>query len=255
MDYTRAKNIFLSWIGKDVKPLQRAKSSQHRVPIYEYSNRSIQMHGQIHAEKEEDLSEEIVLEKLTGSRTQSATRIQAEADRLKKIEQERETARARAKSAAPGVADVTEIKTMLGDRVEPVNAALQTLAKRDTTHWLALGYKQDSNEDSDVHILGHGTGGLSEAHPLFKEDEVVYAFVGIHEDGQADGYNTLKYILVTSVGPKCKPLHKARSSQHRVALYAHAAKFIQLAGEMQAVSADEITADALRNKLTGAGKA
>jgi hypothetical protein len=254
VDYTRPKNVFLSWIGKDVKPLQRAKTSQHRVPIYEYANRSIQMHAQIHAEKDTDLSEEIILEKLTGSRTQSQPRIQAEADRLKKVEQEKEATRARAKSVAPASTEVTEIKTMLGDRVDAVNTALQTLAKRDATHWLALGYKQDDS-DSSVHILGQGTGGLDECHSLFKEDEVVYIFIGIHEEGQAEGYNTLKYILVTSVGAKCKPLHKARSSQHRVALYAHAAKYIQLAGEMPAVSADEITLAALRNKLTGAGKA
>lgn len=41
------------------------------------------------------------------------------------------------------------------------------------------------------------------------------------EDGGSE-YKTTKYVFISWVGPKVKPLVKARSSQVRVALYKHA---------------------------------
>jgi hypothetical protein len=48
-----------------------------------------------------------------------------------------------------------------------------------------------------------------------------------------------------------KPLAKARASQIRVLLYQYAKSFLQLAGEVQATTKDDLTERALASKLTG----
>lgn len=57
--------------------------------------------------------------------------------------------------------------------------------------------------------------------------------------------------FVTWVGDNTKPTHKARSSQHRVKLYALAKQHLQLAGEIQILSADELNEKSLAQKLSG----
>jgi len=80
---------------------------------------------------------------------------------------------------------------------------------------------------------------------------VIYAIIGVREPEKTEGYATLKFVFVTYVGAQVKPLHKARSSQHRVALYNHAKKFVQLAAELQALSKEEVTEEALQAKIVG----
>ncbi len=73
-------------------------------------------------------------------------------------------------------------------------------------------------------MIGSGTGGYSELEGLLKDEEIVYGVLGVvvnDEDGGSD-YSTTKYIFISWVGPKVKPLTKARSSQVRVGLYKHA---------------------------------
>jgi len=136
---TRQKNAFLSWVGPSVKPLQKARSSQHRVPVYDYCLKALQLHCQIHAEKEEDLSEELIAEKLTGSRRQDQDKIKKETDRLKEKEA---TSRKGANVAAISPTDVAEIAVILKGVEESVNATLKSL--RDDSNpinFIALGYE------------------------------------------------------------------------------------------------------------------
>lgn len=66
-------------------------------------------------------------------------------------------------------------------------------------------------------FLSKGNGGLDEIDHLLTPDSVVYIIFGhVAEDAE---YSVIKFIFITWVGPKVKPMHKARSSQHRVSLY------------------------------------
>jgi len=112
-----------------------------------------------------------------------------------------------------------------------------------------LLFQSESSEN--VKLLGSGEGGLAEARKFFTEDQVTYAIVGIREPEKTEGYATLKFVFVTYIGSQVKPLHKARSSQHRVALYNHAKKFLQLAAELQALHIDDVSDEALQAKIVG----
>jgi len=68
-----------------------------------------------------------------------------------------------------------------------------------------------------VNVLDKGEGEFDALYAKLKDDEVVYATLGLNVIDE--GVLHLKYIFITWVGSSVKPLHKARSSQHRVLIY------------------------------------
>lgn len=259
VDYTRSKNIFISWCGPEVKPLAKARSSQQRVPIYEYCLKVLPMHGQIHAEKASDLNENEVLEKFSGSRTQVAEKIEKEAARLKEMEA--------AKNSSNGTAEPTEnakvdISTFFKqtDEVTPLLKQMYA-ATAGSINWIALGYKPD--DETTVVLVESGTSGIDGFKQLLKDNEVMYIVTAVKEDNrdashQADdhatleSYATTKFVQVNWVGKDVKPLQRARSSQHRVALATQlVGPALQLSAELPATQLDDITEITLRDKITG----
>lgn len=260
VDYTRAKNIFISWCGPEVKPLAKARSSQQRVPIYDYCLKVLPMHGQIHAEKSDDLHEDEILDKFSGSRTQVADKINKEAARIKEVEAAKE--RERAASSADGVAAdgvKVDITTFFKQNDEVVPLLKQMYAGQ--LAWIALGYKPE--DETTVVFLQSGKGGLDEFKSLLKDNEVFYVISAVKEDnrdashkqddhGVLESYATTKFVQVNWVGKDVKPLHKARSSQHRVALATQlVGPQLQLSAELPAIHLEDITEITLRDKITG----
>lgn len=260
VDYTRAKNIFISWCGPEVKPLAKARSSQQRVPIYEYCLKTLPLHGQIHAEKSEDLDEDSVLEKFSGSRTQVADKINKEAARLKEIDAAKERERAAASAeGVPADGAKVDISTFFKQNDQVVPLLKQMYASEVT--WIALGYKPE--DETTVVLLGSGKGGIEEFKALLNDAEVLYVITAVKEDNRdADhkeehaatlgSYATTKFVQVNWVGTNVKPLQRARSSQHRVALATQlVGPHLQLSAELPAHQLDEITEITLRDKITG----
>jgi hypothetical protein len=251
VDYTRKKNVFLSWVGEGVKPLAKARASQHLPHIVDAVGRVVQLHAQVYAEKEEELSEDTIMEKLTGSRKQDASKIQKEADRIKQREAAEARVIATAKSSSAPVT-VTEIKTIFprSEVLEQFETSLKELRDdANPANWVALAYEGNNGEADTLFVLGKGEGGLTEASTHFKDDTVIYAIIGVKDEDYA---KVLRYIFVTFVGPQVKPIRRALSSQHRVAVYAHSNNFLQLAGEIGALTRDDVaTEQQLRDKLAG----
>jgi hypothetical protein len=141
------------------------------------------------------------------------------------------------------------------------------------TNWVLFGH-----EGKSLKVLGSGSGGYAELEGFFQDEEIVYGVLGLEvadEDGGSE-YKTTKYIFISWVGPKVKPLTKARSSQVRVALYKHAKvllttrtaphatrhapsltppfyqntqNHLQLAAEIQALERSEISEELIKQKL------
>lgn len=100
-------------------------------------------------------------------------------------------------------------------------------------------------------VIGSGSGGYGELEHFFTDDEIVYGVLGLEvadEDGGSE-YKTTKYVFISWVGPKVKPMTKARSSQVRVAIYKYAKNFLQLAAEIQALERSEISENIIKQKL------
>lgn len=244
VDYTRSKNVFISWTGPNVKPLAKARSSQQRVTIYNNALKLIALHGQLHAEKKEDLSEDDVMEKFTGSRTQNEGKIRQEAERLKSLE----TSSSSSSSQKSETVHV-DISTFFKQEEEVGKILTDMRNDNSKVSWLALKL-----ENHDVVLLGSGEGGVDEFKTKLEDNSIVFAVVAQKEDEKltSEGYATKKFVQVNWVGKDCKPLDKAASSQLRVPLNSKLFnKYLQLSAELQALTIDDINEDSLRDKITG----
>jgi hypothetical protein len=253
--YTTSKYLFISYVGPDVKPLFKARSSQHRLPLYQYALKAIPLHGQIHVEHADELTEHALVEKITGARTQDETKISAEATRLKLKKSEQQKSSTPKKEPTPSTTEPSSLALVFRDEesvVRALKAVRETATDAQTKNWVAFGYDGDGD---DIIVLGTGTDGLTSLEKLFTPDAVVYAVLAVYDDeSEAEGYATLKYIFISWVGPDVKPTRKALSSQHRVLLYNYAKKYLQLAGELQALAHEEISESILKAKLKGVRK-
>ena len=82
----------------------------------------------------------------------------------------------------------------------------------------------------------------------FDDTKVSYVLLGINLEDEGD-YTQTKLVLVTWVGVKVDPLHKARSSQARVLLYDFIKTMVTLAGEFQALERSEISLKKICDKI------
>lgn len=244
VDYTRSKNIFISWTGPNVKPLAKARSSQQRVTLYNNTLKLIALHGQLHAEKKEDLSEDDIMEKFTGARTQNESKIKQEAERLKSLESST-SSQPQQKSEEVNV----DISTFFKQE-EEVGKILSGMRENDSQiNWVSLRL-----ENQKVVLFGSGDGGVEEFKSKLDDSSIIFAVVSLREDEKltSEGYATKKFIQVNWVGKDCKPLEKAASSQLRVPLNTKLFnKYLQLSAELQALTKDDISEDSLRDKITG----
>lgn len=243
VDYTRTKNMFISWTGPDVKPLAKARSSQHRVPIYEYALKIIALHGQLHYEKKSDLSDDEIIEKFSGARTQRESVIQQEAERLKSISTETKS------KTVESETNIVDISTFFKEEDKVAELLKEMRLVGSDTTWIALKL-----QGNDVIFVGSGTGGVDELKSQFSDDSVHFAVACVREDEKltSEGYATKKFVQVNWVGKEVKPMDKAKSSQLRVPLNTFLFnKYLQLAAEFQALTLDDVTEESLRDKVTG----
>ncbi|KAL9652257.1 hypothetical protein ABK040_011917 [Willaertia magna] len=118
--------------------------------------------------------------------------------------------------------------------------------------------QSDSNPLSWVMITYHsakvlkcedsGNGDLEEFKPKLQEDKVYYILYKqfLEQLGGAP-----KIVLIAYVGQNVKPVVKANSTPHRIALFKYCAKFVTLNSEFQASHVDDIDSEAIYGKVTG----
>jgi len=233
-DYTSKKYVFLTWVGPNVKPLFKARSSQHRNQLYKFVNKTLQLGGEYSAVTREDLSEELLKEKLTGAKKQDEAKI-AKAVPTKASE------KPAPKSAAPA----EEPKLPITNEAEAVESLIAV--RKQELNWLHFGYtggKLDS-----IALINKGTGNFKELFGLLEPEAVSYFIIG--QETKEGEYSVRKFVFLAWVGPQVKPLLKARSSQHRIMIYNFCNTHVSLSGELQILNKEELTEDLLLYKLTG----
>lgn len=135
-----------------------------------------------------------------------------------------------------------------------VKEALSRLSAGTST-WLMLGNKDASNKNS-IDLLSEGKGDIEDIRGLLEDDAISFFVLAktcpdedMSTSKEASNYNVVRNIFLAWVGPKVKPMLKARSSQHRAALYMRLKPMIQLHGELQLAEKAELTDDAVYDKL------
>jgi len=233
-EYATTKFLFICWVGPAVKPLQRARSSQHRVSLYNFVNKYVSLAGEVSAQTKEELTEKKLIEKLSSSR------------------QEAEDSKALANAPTT---KATAAKGKEEFKLHNEEEALENIkAVRDdsnTKNWVVFGNSEAAKDA--LSVLGSGSGGLSELRKYFKDSEIVYALLSVvlEEKESGEDYKTTKYVFISWVGPDSKPLVKARSSQIRLALYNFLKKSVAVSAEIQALGEHDISDEIIFQKIAG----
>jgi len=226
-EYSLIKFILVTWVGPSVKPMVKARSSQHRVPLYKYVNTFVPLSGEFQALSKDEVSNDSLLQKLVGSRATTGGSSDPKASASKK-----------------GATGNHEFRFA---EEETVKKSLQDIRNdASKTNWAVFGY-QDTDE---LKVIQTGEGDVTAVDRLLSDDSINYVAIGVQiKEGD---YSVVKYILITWVGKDVKPMVKARSSQHRNPLYKYVNTHCQLGGEIQILSRDDLTNQALVEKLLGA---
>jgi len=142
---------------------------------------------------------------------------------------------------------VAEFKVNFTDEND-AKAALEDLRLDSTpTNWISFGYK-DTNYG--IGVTAKGSSGLSEYVNQLKDDEPNFAILRFSVKEGDNKYSVVKNILIAWLGKNVKPTTKAKSSQDKVLLYNYSNKFLGLHGEFQADRKEDITEEALTEKLS-----
>jgi len=250
-EYTQTKNILVTWVGPGVTPLKKALSSQHRVFLYQYFKRHIQLHGELQALQRAEVSEQLIIEKLTLSKARNedflvSSRLKDEEKKRKREEQTR--LKSGGASSYSFVATSEDAPPFAESSMAAADAAFKDVGDDTTANNLAVFVYAANKKDLTVAEVLHGT--IEDVKRHFDATNIAYALYGmVFADGE---YSVEKHVLVTWVGQKVKPLQKARSTQHRAALYKHINKVVPLVGEFHVLEGlDSVSEDLIRKKLEG----
>ena len=229
-DYVTLKHILVTWIGPKCTPRLRAKSSQHRVMLYNAIRAIIQkMDGEMQMLSREEVSIENIHEKVLGTRYVS------------------DESGTESSAAAKGKSRTGEMEEFSVRDQESLFVLLDQ-CRSDELNWIQFGYEKGQGQ-GEVQVVGSGSGGFAEVNDSVEDDQVQYILLGLHYEDEGD-YTQVKWCLLTWVGKDVPPYHKARSSQHRVLLYNLINSRLQLAGEYQALSRADFTQRQVVDKLT-----
>eukprot|EP01100_Stratorugosa_tubuloviscum_P014705 TRINITY_DN800_c0_g2_i1.p1 TRINITY_DN800_c0_g2~~TRINITY_DN800_c0_g2_i1.p1 ORF type:complete len:654 (+),score=357.56 TRINITY_DN800_c0_g2_i1:152-2113(+) len=242
-DYSTLKFILINWVGSKVKPMVRARSSQHRVSLYNWSNKYLQLAGELQAHNREDVTIAKLLEKLTGSK------VAGESDTSAKVATNRvgRTSVATTTTTTTSSGNANELSFVQEDAVK---ASLLEIAPTTAKNcWILFGHA-DRNV---LELIGKGSNGLDSFKQLLNDDKIMYGIISVLADADSceGDYSHLKKIFIAWVGPNVKPMEKARSSQVRVELYKYCKAAVVLHGELQILNASELTQQLLLEKVTG----
>jgi hypothetical protein len=205
-EYRTIKFIFVTWVGPHVKPVPRAQSSQHRIQLYDYIKQYLPLGGELQALSRDEISEEILRAKLSGSKEQK--------------EEEHRVVSMRPKPTRSDLTNkATEFQSVKSEAVsvsfvnqdEAITALKNLRDPYSHINWVVFGYHDDI-KDQNLVVLGTGAGTLEAASTYFTDTNVAYVVIGITFH-QQDDYAQLKYVLLSWVGPKAKPVLNTQYKQ------------------------------------------
>lgn len=112
--------------------------------------------------------------------------------------------------------------------------------------WVMISYK----DSKTLQLEDKGTGTAESFKSKLTDDKVFYILYKqfLEELGGAP-----KAILIAWVGQDVKPMAKASTTPHRIALFKYCVRHVSLSSEYQPISIDELDNDSIFGKVSGGG--
>jgi len=226
-EYNPIKNALLTWIGPKVPAgLGKARASGHKEQLLDEIKAAVAISAQFVTDK----LDEMTLDNIS----QAITRIRAVYEKAGTVSGERQEM-----SRSDGKIGTKASQLVIADE-EKAKAGLKSVheGKND---WAILSYIKDKKDH--VELVATGTGGADTLREQFPEDRIFFSILRIQSaEGQGILASTVqKIVLLTMIGPKVKPLEKARSSGQRQAVSDFILSVIPFHGHFQPSDKEELS--------------
>jgi len=197
--HTTIKFVFIMWVGEKVKFFQKAQITPHKGEIQAFVG---QYHSDVYAEKPDEVTEDIIMTKVTDA-SGSGTRVLAsEGQRSAPI----------AKATAGNETRVSSTKGQ--DFAFEDEAAMKdalAAVRSGNNDWVVFEFRDGS---STLGLVGSGNGGIDELVPHLRPDSISYGLVRVED--VIDDHKTIKFVLIAWVGDQVPGVRKAKLTTSKV---------------------------------------
>jgi len=226
------KFVFIIWCGEKVPFVQKGKMTTHKGSI---STLMGQYHNDINASNLNELSEEIVMNKV---RDASGTAVHVKAannptPQISSVVHTPTTPAATANPTSPSVGSfrgsgtnssnlpragnspkqpgVPQAATVVQFDEEPIRQAIREVRDdKSAVDWMLMGYEGNTNK---VTLVGSGDQGLDQLITHLGDDKILYGLYRTTDT--VDNTVAVKFVLILWVGEKVPIIRKARITTHK----------------------------------------
>lgn len=247
------KVIVITWVGENVDHWGKAKSSGHRVNLYEFAKGYVSVGGEFQPLRMEDLTDNNLIAKITGSRGEA----EMDEEYLKSLEEDARQRWEASRQIGPK-ANLTDLDQYTGQFVpiefsgrDEFRAALELMDQRGSDIDFIKLSMQGKNL-RDIVVEETGNGALSEdwcAEHLDTTRTLLFVFAITTSEA---GYGVArKYALVQWVGNDVKHRVKAKANEMRQSLFEFVNSILPMAAELHGSLSEHVTRETVLAKIMG----
>jgi len=221
------KFVFIVWCGEKVPFVKKAQITTHKGSVSKLFG---QYHNDIHASALDEISESIIMGKVSDASgtahhvkdtTASSPATIHHASPSQPTQQHQthptqqplkkeSTGAATKKEAAGAAPKATSSMVAFADEDSLRTAIKAVRADNDPTDWMLMGYEGSSNT---LKLVATGNGDLDELITHLKDDQILY---GLYRTTDTiDNTVAIKFVLIVWVGEKVPIIRKARITTHK----------------------------------------
>ncbi|XP_022107952.1 uncharacterized protein LOC110988584 isoform X2 [Acanthaster planci] len=212
---TTVKFVYVHWIGVDVPLIKKARFGV----VHESVCKHLQpCHLTLETDSTTDITKETMLQKLeetagTISKVMEMSDIEGRQERGFTQTQSQNSSKIPGKSStATRIAEVSREGASVTFSPEVSDAIDDLRSDNSPTNWLVAGY-EGGNPKSQIVVVKSGNDGLAGMKELLEDNSVFYGLLRV--SNEIDDISTIKFVYITWVGSKVKPMTKAKVATHK----------------------------------------
>lgn len=190
---TTIKFVFIMWVGEKVKFFQKAQISPHKGETQTFIG---QYHTDVYAEKLDEVTEEIIMTKVTDA-SGSANKV---------LTADHQRASAVPKADAGNQARISSTKGQeFGFEDEAAARDAIAAVRSGANDWVVLEFRDGS---STVGIAGTGNNGLDGLVGTLRPESISHGLLRVEDI--IDEHKTIKFVLINWIGDQVPSIRKAK---------------------------------------------
>jgi hypothetical protein len=235
-----AKCVLITWVGENVDNFHKARSSGHRLNLYEFARGNISLGGEYQPQTLDELTDEKLVAKITGGKSEQGEAVPAE-----KVEANSRFDRVQLiQPKAPEIKkdalyDAAQKEVEFSGKEEIKNALLELVDPNNNLDFVK--FEVGGKTFRDITYIDKGTGSLTdEWRQQHLNPTGIYIFV-LSISTSEGGYGMVKkYVFIQWIGAQVKHINKSRANEVRFSLYKYVDSVLHMSGELQSCQLPEV---------------